>query len=162
MTDSQRLAICPGTFDPIHNGHLDIIERAARVFGRVLVLVARNPQKHTLFSAEERAELVRASCGHLSNVTVEIFSGLLTDCARERGAAVIVKGMRTADDFQVEQQMAMMNRALLPEVETMLLMTSPEAIYLSSTLIKEVHSFGGDVSRFVPPPVAAALAEKTG
>jgi len=162
MSEAGRLAICPGTFDPIHNGHLDIIRRAARLFARVVVLVAREPNKPTLFSAEERAGLVRASCTELSNVEVDLFSGLLTAYARERGATVIVKGMRTADDFQIEQQMAMMNRALLPEADTLLMMTSPQSLYISSTLIKEVHSLGGDVSRFVPPPVAEALRQKTG
>jgi len=145
----------------VHNGHLDIIERAARLFDRVIVVASADSGKRTLFSVQERAALLRASCAHLPNVEVDTFGGLLTDYVRAVGASAIVKGMRTADDFQTEQQMAMMNRALLPEAETILLMTSPEAVYISSTLIKEVQALGGDVSRFVPPPVAAALATKT-
>ncbi len=162
MSDCRRIAIYPGTFDPVHNGHLDIIERAARLFDKLIVAAGSYDGKRTLFSLEERAELLRAVCGHLDNVEVDSFSGLLTDYVRGAGAVVIVKGLRTADDFQSEQQMAMMNRHLLPEADTLLLMTSPEAMYISSTLIKEVQALGGDVGGLVPPVVAEALARKNG
>lgn len=160
MSKGERTAICPGTFDPITNGHLDVIERAAALFDRVIVAVARDRGKKTLFSPEERTELVRASCRHLDNVEVEGFEELLVDYARERGAVAIVKGLRTADDFQREQQMAMMNRELLPDVHTVLMMTSPEVLYISSGLIREIWALGGEVSRFVPAPVAEALRAK--
>ena len=158
MSDCRRIAICPGTFDPVHNGHVDIIERAARLFDKLIVVAASYEGKRTLFSLEERAELLRSVCGHLDNVEVDSHSGLLVDYVRDAGAVAIVKGLRTADDFQSEQQMAMMNRHLLPEADTLLLMTSPEAMYISSTLIREVQALGGDVSGLVPPVVAEALA----
>jgi len=161
MADKERVAVCPGTFDPVHNGHLDIIERAARLFDRLIVVASADSGKRTLFSLQERAELLAAACAHLPNVQVDTFGGLLTDYVRSVGACAIVKGLRTADDFQAEQQMAMMNRTLLPEADTLLLMTLPEAVYISSTLIKEVQGLGGDVSRFVPAMVAEALASKT-
>ncbi len=160
MNERERIAICPGTFDPVHNGHLDIIGRAAQLFDRVIVVAADYSGKQTLFDLAEREQLLREVCAHLANVEVESFGGLLTDFARSRGAVAMVKGLRTADDLQHEQQMAMMNRQLLPEIDTVLLMTSPGALYLSSTLIKEVHALGGDVSRFVPAVVAEALARK--
>lgn len=160
MSDCRRIAICPGTFDPVHNGHLDIIERAARLFDRLIVVAASYGGKRTLFPLEKRVELLRSVCGHLDNVEVDSFSTLLVDFARDAGAVAIVKGLRTADDFQSEQQMAMMNRHLLPEVDTLLLMTSPEVMYVSSTLIREVQALGGDVSGLVPPVVAEALARR--
>ncbi len=146
----------------MHNGHLDIIERAAKLFDRQIVVAASNDGKRTLFSLEERAELLRTVCGHLDNVEIDVSSGLLVDYARDAGAVAIVKGLRTADDFQSEQQMAMMNRHLLPEADTLLLMTSPEAMYISSTLIKEVQALDGDISGLVPPVVAEALARRNG
>jgi len=160
MNNSERIAICPGTFDPITNGHLDVIERAAALFDRVIVAVAGDSGKQALFSLEERAELAHASCRHLDNVAVESFERLLVDYARERRAIAIVKGLRTADDFQREQQMAMMNRELLPDVHTVLMVTAPEVLYISSGLIREIWALGGEVSRFVPPPVAEALRQK--
>lgn len=152
-----RGAICPGTFDPIHLGHLDIIERAARLFERVTVLVAEKSGKHPLFELSRREELARAAVGHLENVEVQTFDGLLVDAARRIGAAAIVKGLRSVEDFQREQQMAMMNRQLLPELDTVLLVTSPHVQYISSSLIREIRALEGDIAQFVPAAVAEAL-----
>jgi pantetheine-phosphate adenylyltransferase len=160
MSQGERVAICPGTFDPITNGHLDVIERAAALFDRVIVAVAGDSGKSTFFSLEERTELARASLSHLGNVEVESFDGLLVEYARERGASAIVKGVRTGEDFGREQQMAMINREMLPQTDTTLLVTSPEVMYVSSALIRWISQLGGDVSRFVPEPVAQALARK--
>lgn len=155
-----RTAICPGTFDPVTLGHQDVFERAATLFERVVVAAAAVSGKNTLFSLAERTELIRLSVAHLDNVEVDSFDGLLVDFCRERGAAAIVKGLRSIDDFQHEQQMAMMNRRMLPEIETVLLMTSPHVQYISSSLIREIWALGGDVSEFVPEPVVEALERK--
>ncbi len=156
----QRVAICPGTFDPLTCGHLDIIERAAALFERVIVVCAADSGKRPLFSLAERAELARAAVAHLDNVEVDTFEGLLVDYARRVGAAAIVKGLRSIDDFQHEQQMAMMNRRMLPTTETILLVTSPHVQYISSSLVREIWALGGDVSAFVPAPVFEALQSK--
>lgn len=152
-----RTILCPGTFDPVHLGHLDIFERAAGLFDRVIVLVAAVSGKDPLLPLPQRADLVRAAAAHLENVEVDTFEGLLVDYARQEGAAAIAKGLRSVDDFQHEQQMAMMNRSMLPEVDTVLLVTSPNVQYISSSLIREIWTLGGDVSTFVPHPVAEAL-----
>ncbi len=154
-----RTAICPGTFDPVHLGHLNIFERAAVLFDRVIILVAAVSGKEPLLPLSRRAELARATAEHLENVVVDTFEGLLVDSARRFGAAAIVKGLRSIDDFQHEQQMAMMNRRLLPDTDTVLLVTSPHVQYISSSLIREIWVLGGDVSGFVPQPVAEALEE---
>jgi len=154
-----RTAICPGTFDPVHLGHLNIFERAAVLFDRVIILVAAVSGKEPLLPLSRRAELARATTAHLENVEVDTFEGLLVDSARRFGAAAIVKGLRSIDDFQHEQQMAMMNRRLLPDADTVLLVTSPHVQYISSSLIREIWALGGDVSGFVPQPVAEALEE---
>jgi len=154
-----RTAICPGTFDPVHLGHLNIFERAAVLFDRVIILVAAVSGKEPLLPLSRRAELARATTAHLENVEVDTFEGLLVDSARRFGAAAIVKGLRSIDDFQHEQQMAMMNRRLLPDTDTVLLVTSPHVQYISSSLIREIWALGGDVSGFVPQAVAEALAE---
>lgn len=150
-------ALCPGTFDPVHLGHLDIFERAAGLFDRVIVLVAAVSGKDTLLPLPQRAELARAVVAHLENVEVDTFEGLLVDYAREAKAAAIVKGLRSIDDFQHEQQMAMMNRSMLPETDTVLLVTSPHVQFISSSLIREIWALGGDVETFVPDTVAEAL-----
>ncbi len=152
-----RTAICPGTFDPVHLGHLDIFERAAGLFDRVIILAAAVSGKQPMLPLSQRADLARASAAHLENVEIDTFEGLLVDYARRVGAAAIVKGLRSIDDFQHEQQMAMMNRQMLPEIDTILLVTSPHVQYISSSLIREIWALGGDVSQFVPDPVAEEL-----
>jgi len=152
-------ALCPGTFDPVTNGHVDIVHRAAALFDRVLVAVVENPGKEPLFSAAERVEMLREALSGLGNVEVESFSGLLVDHARSRGVGVIVKGLRAVSDFDYELQMAQMNRHL-GEVETCFVPTSPRWSYLSSSLVKEVAGYGGDVSGLVPEQVLGRLKER--
>ena len=153
-------AVYPGTFDPVTNGHLDLIERGSRLFTELVVLVAGNPMKTPIFTAEERVDLIRAEVAHLAHVSVESAGGLTVEFARSRGLDTILRGVRTTTDYVSEHQMALTNRALAPEIETVFVMPSEQWAYLSSSLIREVVASGGDVSRFVPPSVAAALAEK--
>ena len=155
-------ALCPGSFDPVTNGHLDIIERTARHFDDVIVAVIRNPQKsQSLFSLEERTEMLRDVTAHLPNVHIDYFKGLLVDFAKERGAEAIVKGLRAVSDFDYELQMAQMNQQL-SGIDTFFVSTSPQYSFLSSSLVKEVARFGGDVSSMVPPVVAKRLAARYG
>jgi pantetheine-phosphate adenylyltransferase len=151
-----RRAVCPGSFDPVTNGHLDIVERAASLFDEVVVAVGVNQSKHRLFSPDERLDMLRRGVGHLPNVTVEGFSGLLTTFCSERDIHTIVKGLRAVSDFDYELQMAQMN-ASLTSVETVFVPTSPEWSFLASSLVKEVASYGGDVSALVPDFVNEAL-----
>jgi pantetheine-phosphate adenylyltransferase len=152
-------AVCPGSFDPVTNGHLDVIERAAARFDQLVVACVRNVGKEPMFDLDERVELLEAVTGHLDNVTVESFDGLLVDFCRERGVGVIVKGLRAVSDFEYELQMAQMN-ARLAKVETLFMTSSPVYSYLSSSLVKEVARLGGDVSGFVPPVVAERLRDR--
>jgi pantetheine-phosphate adenylyltransferase len=152
-------ALCPGTFDPVTNGHLDIVRRAAGLFDRVVVAVVENPDKRPLFEVAERVEMLGEAVAELGNVEVDSFSGLLVDHARSRGIGVIVKGLRAVTDFDYELQMAQMNRQLA-EVETCFIPTSPRWSYLSSSLVKEVARYGGDVSGLVPDHVARRLKER--
>ncbi|HEY3282132.1 MAG TPA: pantetheine-phosphate adenylyltransferase [Armatimonadota bacterium] len=156
------IAVCPGSFDPVTDGHLDIIQRASGIFDQVIVAVAVNPSKNSLFSLEERVEMLREVCSRLHNVTVDSLEGLLIDYVRARGARCIVKGLRAISDFELEFQQALMNSRLAPDVETMFLMTRPDHSFLSSTMIKQVVSFGGDVAGMVPPLVQNRLREKFG
>ncbi|MCU0726951.1 MAG: pantetheine-phosphate adenylyltransferase [Planctomycetes bacterium] len=153
-------AVYPGTFDPVTNGHLDLVRRGSRLFGKLLVLVARNPRKAPLFTAEERVGLMRAEVSAWPNVTVEAADGLTVDFVRRRGFDTILRGVRTVDDFVSEYQMALTNRALAPDVETVFVMPSVEWSFLSSSLIREVVQSGGDVSAFVPRAVSEALRHK--
>jgi pantetheine-phosphate adenylyltransferase len=161
MSDG-RVAICPGTYDPITNGHLDIITRAANVFDRVVVGVVNQPtrKQQTVFSAEERMAFVRDALAAAPNVEVEVFSVLLVEFARAHGASVIVKGLRAISDFEYEFEMNQLNRKLAPELESIYIIASPDYSFLSSTGVKEMATFGGDVSDLVPPGVAQALAER--
>jgi pantetheine-phosphate adenylyltransferase len=163
MTDG-RTAICPGTYDPVTNGHMDIISRAARVFDRVVVGVVRQPprKESTVFTAEERKSFLEDATSDLANVEVEVFSVLLVEFARDHGAAAIVKGLRAISDFEYEFEMNQLNRKLAPELETIFIIASPEYSFLSSTGVKEMATFGGDVGDLVPDGVASALAERLG
>jgi pantetheine-phosphate adenylyltransferase len=154
------LAVYPGTFDPITNGHADILRRSLGMFERVVVALAQNVRKAPLFSIVERKEMILEALGRDPRIEVDAFEGLLVDYCRRRGAAVVIRGLRALADFEYEFQQAHMNRHLAPELETMFLMTSEESFYVSSSLIKEVALMGGDVSRMVPPPVVAALSRK--
>lgn len=156
----MAIALCPGSFDPVTYGHLDIIERVARHFDGVIVAVIRNPQKaQSLFTLEERQEMLHEVTGHLENVRIEFFKGLLVDFAREHGANAIVKGLRAVSDFDYELQMAQMNQRL-SGIDTFFLSTSPQYSFLSSSLVREVARFGGDVSSMVPKTVLARLQER--
>jgi pantetheine-phosphate adenylyltransferase len=158
-------AVFPATFDPVTNGHVAIAERAAALFEELVIGVFAHPDgriKSTLFGVDERVTLVRGAVSHLGNVTVRPFAGLAVELAREEGARVLVRGLRVADDFEFERQMAMMNRHLAPEVETLLLICEPQHAFVSASIVREVALMGGDVSRLVPGDVARALATKTG
>jgi pantetheine-phosphate adenylyltransferase len=157
----MRRAIYPGSFDPLHNGHLDVLRRASRLFDEVIVAVAFNEQKQTLFTAEERIALLTESARDLANVTVAHFNGLLVKFARDQQATVVVRGLRAMSDFEFEFQMALMNRRLEPEVETVFLTPIEKFTYLSSRLVKEIAMLGGNVEAFVPRSVAVALREKS-
>ena len=163
MTDG-RVAICPGTYDPVTNGHLDIIARAARVFDRVVVGVVNRPvrKEKTLFTAEERKAFLEDATAELGNVEVEVMSNLLVEFARECGATAIVKGLRAISDFEYEFEMNQLNRKLAPDIESIYVMASPEYSFLSSTGVKEMATFGGDVTDLVPAEVAVALSERVG
>lgn len=156
------IAICPGSYDPVTNGHLDIIGRTARVFDHVIVgVVGQGIRKSkAMFTAEERRGFLGDALGHLENVEIAIFTNLLVDFAREREATVIVKGIRAISDFEYELEMNQLNRKLAPELESVYVFASPEYSFLSSTGVKEMATFGGDVSDLVPAPVAAALRER--
>jgi pantetheine-phosphate adenylyltransferase len=153
--------VCPGSYDPVTLGHLDIISRAARVFDNVVVAVVNQPvrKKKTLFSAEQRVAFIREEVQNLANVQVESFETLIVDFAREKGAHAIVKGLRAISDFEYEFEMNQLNRKMAPEIESIYMMSSSEYSFLSSSGVKELAMFGGDLTDLVPPPVAARLEE---
>ena len=162
MAEGDLVAVCPGSYDPVTNGHIDIITRAARIFDRVVVGVVRQPvrKEKTLFSGDERREFIRDATAELGNVEVEVFSNLLVEFARDHGATAIVKGLRAISDFEYEFEMNQLNRNLAPDLESVYIISSPNYSFLSSTGVKELATFGGDVSNLVPGPVSDALSER--
>ena len=153
----MTLAVYPGSFDPITNGHTDLVERAARMFDHIILAVADNPKKKPMLDLETRVDLARSVLGHLANVEVVGFSNLLADFVKEKNANIILRGLRAVSDFEYEFQLANMNRVLAPNVESLFLTPAEHFSYISSTLVREIASLGGDVSNFVNPQVAKAL-----
>ena len=162
MKQAERVALFPGSFDPFTNGHLDLAVRAAALFDRVIVAVAHNPAKTSLFTPEERVDIIRESTRGRDNITAKHFTGLVVDCAQKVGAHVIIRGLRAVSDFEFEFQMALMNRRLSPRLEIAFLMPSQEYTYLNSTLVKEVAKHGGRIRGLVPAVVEKALLAKYG
>ena len=157
----MRIAVCPGSFDPITYGHLDIIDRASKLFDKVIVLVSYNPGKSSAsFSLTERMEMIYAVIGHLNNVVVDCNDGLLADYLKRTGACAIVKGLRAVSDFEYEFQMALANKKLYADAETVFLTTSTENMYLSSSVVKEIASLGGDISDFVPEQIREQIGRR--
>lgn len=156
----MKLAVYPGSFDPVTNGHKDIIARASRLFDEVIVLVSVNAVKHPSFSTEERVAMLRAVTTEFSNVTVDTDDGLLVDYVKKVGAAAIVKGLRAVSDFEYEFQMALANRKLYDGAETVFLTTTTENMYLSSSVVKQIASFGGDISHFVPENILEDIRKR--
>ena len=164
MATDNRTAICPGTFDPVTNGHLDVIARSSKLYDRVIVAVVNLPWRKgsTVFSTEERVGFLQGATRDFANVDVEPFSTLLVDFARERGAMAIVKGLRAISDFEYELELNQLNRTQAPEIESVYLMASAKYSFLSSSGVKELATFGGDIDELVPPEVAKALKERLG
>ncbi len=163
MTMEKRikgLALYPGSFDPFTFGHLDILERSSRIFETIVVTIARNSSKNALFTPTERKELIEECTHHLPNVQTEMFDGLLVEFAKERGASALVRGLRQVSDFDYEFRMAFANRRLAPNVETLFLMTSEHHALISASIVREIHSHGGDISSFVPARVLQAMNNK--
>ncbi|MBR6044679.1 MAG: pantetheine-phosphate adenylyltransferase [Ruminococcus sp.] len=157
----MRIAVCPGSFDPVTNGHLDIISRASKLFDKVIVLVSFNPEKQSAcFSVKERIELINAVIEGFDNVVVDCHGGLLADYLERTNACAIVKGLRAVSDFEYEFQMALANKQLCPTAETVFLTTAPQNLYLSSSMVKQIAGFGGDISGFVPEQIREAIVQR--
>ena len=162
MAPDNRIAVCPGSYDPITKGHVDIISRAAAMYDELIVAVvnASVRKSKTLFSAEERCGFIEEATAHLDNVRAEPFDKLIVDYAREKGAMAIVKGLRAISDFEYEFEMNQLNRNLAPDIESLYILASPDYSFIRSSGVKEIATFGGDISRLVPPSVAQALTER--
>lgn len=158
----KHVAVYPGTFDPVTNGHIDLVERSLRIFGEVIVAVAENPKKAPLFPLEERIAMLQAVTANYKNVVIEGFDGLLVDYVRKKSAVAIIRGLRAVSDFEYEMQMALMNRRLDSNIETVFLMPNVEYSFITSTIVKEAASYGGDVSSLAPRVVVEKLKKKFG
>lgn len=156
----MKIGIYPGSFDPVTNGHIDIIRRSAKLVDTLIVAILRNTNKNSLFSEEERIELLQRSCSDIKNLEIECFSGLLVDFAKEKNANLIIRGLRALTDFEYEFQMAQMNKQLYSDIETIFLVTDVKYSFLSSSAVKEVAKFGGGINDFVPDVVARQILEK--
>jgi len=156
----MKKAVCPGSFDPITNGHVDIIKRAAELFDEVTVLVVTNPDKKCVFSPEERCTLIEKATENIPGIKVDFFSGLLADYVKDNGICAIVKGIRSSSDFEYEFQMALANRSLAPNAETVFITADPQNMYVSSSLIRQIATFGGDVSDFVPKAIVEEIEKR--
>lgn len=156
----MRLAVYPGSFDPVTNGHIDILERTSGLFDKIIVAVIHNVTKNALFSLKEREQLIRESTRHLSNVEVECFNGLLVDYVARKNACAIIRGLRTVTDFDYEMQMALINRKLMPQVNTIFIMSASDCIFVSSSGVKEAAMLGGNVDSLVPEVVSKGLKKK--
>ncbi len=151
----NKTCVYPGSFDPVTYGHLDLIERAVRLFPKVIVAVLNNPAKQNCFSVEKRLELLKKACAHLPTLEFDSFDGLLVDYLAQKDARIVIRGLRAVTDFESEFQMAQVNHQIAPNMETLFLMTSPNHAYVSSSIVREIGSFGGDISPFVPPGILA-------
>ncbi|MGI6453457.1 MAG: pantetheine-phosphate adenylyltransferase [Syntrophomonadaceae bacterium] len=156
----MRLAVYPGSFDPVTNGHIDILERSSQLFDRIIIAVIHNVSKKSLFSLDERVNLIRESTQHLGNIEVDCFSGLLVNYLARKNARIIIRGLRSVADFEYECQMSMMNKRLMPDVDTVFVMSNNDFTYVSSSMVKEVALLGGDVTSLVPEPVQLAFSKK--
>ncbi len=156
----MRIAVYPGSFDPITLGHVDIIERASVLFDKLIVAVLTNSAKSPIFTQQERVAMIRAATGHINNIEIVHFSGLLMDFCKRVGAQAVVKGLRAVSDFEYEFQMALINRHMAPEVDTLFLTTSTTHMYLSSSIVREVAGLGGDISTYVPEPAKDMILQK--
>lgn len=156
----DTIAICPGSFDPVTNGHLDIIARASKMFSKVIVVVMTNATKSPCFSPEERVDMIRSATAELENVEVEFYGGLLADYCKLKNAGAIIKGLRAMSDFEYEFQMALTNRKLNPETETVFLTTAAENMYLSSSMVRQIGGLGGDISDFVPSVIHTRIKNR--
>lgn len=160
MVAVEKIAIYPGTFDPVTFGHLDVIERAGKIFDKIIIAVTNNPKKTTLFSINERIELLEKTTKHMDFVEIDSFKGLLVEYAAKKNAKAIIKGLRELSDFQFEFQQAVINKKLDSNIESVFVMTNPKFFYLSSSVVKEIALFGGNISNFVPKEVEIAIAKK--
>ena len=156
----MKIAICPGSFDPVTKGHVDILERSSKLFDKVIAVVLVNPTKNPTFTTEERVDLIKRVTSHIPNVEVDSYTGLVADYANLKNAHTLIKGLRAVTDFEYEFQQALINKKLNPELETLFMVTNQEYMYLSSTLVRQIAEFGGDIDMFVPEQIKDILKEK--
>lgn len=156
----MKIAICPGSFDPITQGHIDILERSSKLFDKVYAVVMVNPSKKPTFTTEERVEMIKRVTTHIQNLEVESYGGLIADYAKDKKAHTLIKGLRAVTDFEYEFQQALTNKKLNPELETLFMVTNQEYMYLSSTIVRQIAEFGGDITEFVPPQIKDDLVKR--